>query len=255
MAGSDRSKATPGISTRSKKPFSIAGGPKVQVGNCSTIASARLLAQHRIEFLRIEVEQIDEASVSLLRDAARARPVTVHDKGRAITFDVARTAMIVVDMQNDFCHPDGWLAHIGVDVAAAGDAIAGLSALLPGLRAAGVPVLWVNCGNRPDRMNLSPALLHVYNPTGAGVGIGDPLHLAGLLPGRDALQRPPVLRIRHRRAGAAQGAEGDMNAGSRRAWSAYDTPSLRRWRAMSAMAASAIPITAKDTRVVTAPSA
>ena len=30
--------------------------------------------------------------------------------------DPKKTAMIVVDMQNDFCHPDGWLAHMGVDV-------------------------------------------------------------------------------------------------------------------------------------------
>jgi len=36
--------------------------------------------------------------------------------------------------------------------------------LLPGLRAAGVPVVWVNWGNRPDLLNISANLLHVYNP-------------------------------------------------------------------------------------------
>ena len=36
-------------------------------------------------------------------------------------------------------------------------------------------MLWVNWGNRPDRLNLSPSLLHVYNPTGDGVGLGDSL--------------------------------------------------------------------------------
>jgi nicotinamidase-related amidase len=40
-------------------------------------------------------------------------------------------------------------------------------------------VVWVNWGNRPDRLNLSPGLLHVYKPTGEGVGLGDPLPGSG----------------------------------------------------------------------------
>jgi nicotinamidase-related amidase len=42
-----------------------------------------------------------------------------------------------------------------------------------------VPVIWLNWGNRPDRLNLSPALLHVYKPNGRGVGLGDPLPKSG----------------------------------------------------------------------------
>ncbi len=33
-------------------------------------------------------------------------------------------------------------------------------------------MIWVNWGNRPDRLNLSPALLHVYDPTGENRGLG-----------------------------------------------------------------------------------
>jgi nicotinamidase-related amidase len=50
-----------------------------------------------------------------------------------------------------------------------------LQALLPELRAAGVPIIWLNWGNRPDLLNISAGLRHVYNPTGDGVGLGDPL--------------------------------------------------------------------------------
>jgi nicotinamidase-related amidase len=82
-------------------------------------------------------------------------------------------------MQNDFCHPEGWLAGIGVDVQPARAPIAPLSALLPVLREADVPVLWVNWGNRPDQLNLSPALLHVYDPLGAGTGLGSELPKSG----------------------------------------------------------------------------
>jgi nicotinamidase-related amidase len=119
--------------------------------------------------------QVNATHASLVRDAVAPRPLTVDAGTRIVTFDLARSAIIVVDMQNDFCHPDGWLAHIGVDVAPARAPIAPLQRLLPLLRRAVVPVIWLNWGNRPDRLNLSPGLLHVYNPTGAGVGLGDAL--------------------------------------------------------------------------------
>ncbi|MEI8146044.1 MAG: isochorismatase family cysteine hydrolase [Alphaproteobacteria bacterium] len=112
-------------------------------------------------------------------DMTRARrpahPVTMAAMPKPITADLARSAMIVIDMQNDFCHPDGWLAGIGVDVAPTRAPINPLNRLLPVLRGAGVPIIWVNWGARPDRANLSPALLHVYDGAGVGKGLGDPL--------------------------------------------------------------------------------
>lgn len=123
--------------------------------------------------------RVQGSAVDMCRPAIAANPVTIEVGTRALTFDSARTAMIVVDMQNDFCHPEGWLAHIGVDVTPARQPIAPLSRLLPVLRKAGLPVIWLNWGNRPDRLNLSPSLLHVYNPTGRGTGLGDPLPGSG----------------------------------------------------------------------------
>jgi nicotinamidase-related amidase len=108
-----------------------------------------------------------------------ARPLTIEAQPKPITIDLGRTAMLVIDMQNDFCHPEGWLASIGVDIAAARRPIAPLNRLLPQLRKENVPVLWVNWGARPDRMNLSPSLLHVYNPSGMGTGLGDRLKPRG----------------------------------------------------------------------------
>ncbi len=117
----------------------------------------------------------DANAVSTIRDAGKPRPLAFAAKPQNLTVDAARSAMIVIDMQNDFCHPDGWLAHIGVDVSPARKPIKPLAKLLPALRKAGMPVIWVNWGNRPDLLNLSPSLLHVYKPTGKGVGLGDPL--------------------------------------------------------------------------------
>jgi nicotinamidase-related amidase len=38
-----------------------------------------------------------------------------------------------------------------------------------------VPVIWVNWGNRPDLANMPPNQLHLYKPTGTGIGLGEPL--------------------------------------------------------------------------------
>ena len=118
---------------------------------------------------------VSAGHADLVRPPRPARAVRVDAMPKAVTLDLARTAVVVIDMQNDFCTPGGWLDHIGVDVTPTARATAGLQALLPVLRGAGVPVVWVNWGNRPDRLNLSPALLHVYNPGGDGTGLGDPL--------------------------------------------------------------------------------
>jgi nicotinamidase-related amidase len=119
--------------------------------------------------------RVSDKSADLVRVPRPARAVAFPAMPKPISIDLARTAIVVVDMQNDFCHPDGWLAGIGVDISAARKPIAPLATLLPTLRAQNVPVIWVNWGNRPDRANLSPALLHVYKPSGTGIGLGDPL--------------------------------------------------------------------------------
>lgn len=116
--------------------------------------------------------RIDDGRISLARFSPPPVLVEVPAMPAAVTLDLARCAVIVVDMQNDFCHPHGWLASIGVDVAAARAPIPVLAADLPSVRAAGASVVWRNWGTRPDRANLPPNVLHVYDPQADGVGIG-----------------------------------------------------------------------------------
>lgn len=119
--------------------------------------------------------RVSAQHADLVRTPVAPRPVAFAAQPQDLTLDLARTAIVVIDMQNDFCHPEGWLASIGVDIAPARTPIAPLARLLPVLRARDVPVVWLNWGNRPDRLNLSPSLLHVYKPTGEGTGLGDAL--------------------------------------------------------------------------------
>lgn len=101
------------------------------------------------------------------------RPVEVDAAPQRLTIDLERTAIVVVDMQNDFCTPGGWLDAIGVDTTGAAAAAEPLARILPALRAVDVPVVWVNWGNRPDLADSPPGVRHVYDADGTGGGIGD----------------------------------------------------------------------------------
>src|ERR671932_324939 len=118
---------------------------------------------------------VDATTADITRPPLPPQPIILGTETKTLCLDLAKAALLVIDMQNDFCHQEGWLAHIGVDVTPARKPIEPLNTLLPHLRAAKVPVIWVNWGNRPDLLNISAGLRHVYNPTGEGVGLGDRL--------------------------------------------------------------------------------
>ncbi|MEA5467595.1 cysteine hydrolase family protein [Spirulina sp. 06S082] len=119
--------------------------------------------------------QVNAEIADITRPPLESKVITLPTETKLLRLDLAKAALLVIDMQNDFCHPDGWLASIGVDVSPARSPIAPLQNLLPLLRSQNVPILWVNWGNRPDLLNISAGIHHVYNPTGEGVGLGDPL--------------------------------------------------------------------------------
>jgi ureidoacrylate peracid hydrolase len=56
--------------------------------------------------------------------------------------DPARTALLVIDMQNDFCKPEGFFAGAGHDVSTCQAAVDRTRALLGEVRPLGIPVFW-----------------------------------------------------------------------------------------------------------------
>lgn len=74
-----------------------------------------------------------------------------------------RTALVVIDMQNDFLAPDGWYARSGVDVGHMRAAIEPTKALVAEARGRGLPIVWTRHGFRDERdagvfMRLRPFL-------------------------------------------------------------------------------------------------
>jgi len=71
----------------------------------------------------------------------------------------SRTALLVIDVQNDFCHPDGKLrSRPGFDRRGLDDALAGIDRLAGEARVRAIPVIWLQAIY--DRKYLAgPALL------------------------------------------------------------------------------------------------
>lgn len=96
--------------------------------------------------------QVSDASISLVRQTRPAMPVSMEAEPQSLVLDAARTALLVIDMQNFFCAEDG-----NSDKPSRRP-IKPLQNLLPVLREKDVPIIWVNWGTRPDRLNLSPSV-------------------------------------------------------------------------------------------------
>jgi nicotinamidase-related amidase len=87
--------------------------------------------------------------------------------------DLSRSVLVIIDMQNDFCHPLGWFGQKGIDVGPMRAPIPVIQKLLPVWRASGGRVLWLNWGIRPDRLNL-PAMVQFAGKRQAdAVGYGE----------------------------------------------------------------------------------
>jgi biuret amidohydrolase len=119
------------------------------------------------------------AEVDLAPPRPPARRLRLAAEPQNVVLDLQRTALVVIDMQNDFCTRGGWVDAIGGDPTPDRAPIEPLKRLLPALRDARVPIVWVNWGNRPDLANMPPNQIHLYRPRGDGLGLGDPLPGSG----------------------------------------------------------------------------
>ena len=63
--------------------------------------------------------------------------------------DPGNAAVVVVDVQNDFCHPEGLHGAAGKDLSGIERAAARLEAFLPAARGAGIPVVFLRNGHSP----------------------------------------------------------------------------------------------------------
>jgi len=79
------------------------------------------------------------------------RLVEVPAEPAALSLDLARTALLVIDMQNAFGSPGGMLDLAGVDIRPARDVIANAQLVCDAARRAGLPVIYLTMGYPADQ--------------------------------------------------------------------------------------------------------
>jgi len=82
--------------------------------------------------------------------------VSIDAKPEPISIDPARSAVIVVDMENDFAAKGGMFDRAGIDISGAQKVIAPIAKVLAAARQAGLKIIYLKMGYRPDLSDLGP---------------------------------------------------------------------------------------------------
>jgi nicotinamidase-related amidase len=114
-------------------------------------------------------------TVDMTRRARPLRPLSIAAEPQNIVIDAHKTALMIVDMQNDFCCKGGWLDSRGIDVSPNRKPIEPIIRLVAALRRQSIPIVWVNWGVRKDLLNIHPSLRHAHSPRGDEPGLAEPV--------------------------------------------------------------------------------
>jgi ureidoacrylate peracid hydrolase len=111
-------------------------------------------------FLLLATALSDEAKAAPDDQAAnptekpQSRSISLEAKPDPVTFDTSKTAVIVVDMQNDFGTNGGMFDLAGIDISGIQKAVDPTAKVLAAARQAGVKVIYLKMGYRPDLSDL-----------------------------------------------------------------------------------------------------
>ena len=80
--------------------------------------------------------------------------ITLEARPNPVEFDAGKTAVIVVDMQNDFGAKGGMFDRAGIDISGIQKVVAPTARVLSAARHAGVKIIYLKMGYHPDLSDL-----------------------------------------------------------------------------------------------------
>ncbi|WP_291012975.1 isochorismatase family cysteine hydrolase [Hydrogenophaga sp.] len=92
-----------------------------------------------------------------------------------LQLEPATTALVVIDMQRDFCSPGGYAHQAGLDIARMQVVVGQVQRLLGAARAAGLLVIHTREGHLPDLSDCPPVKMARSVSAGAPIGSAGPL--------------------------------------------------------------------------------
>lgn len=102
---------------------------------------------------------------------AKGRTIRLEAKPDSMAFETSRTAVIVVDMQNDFGSKGGMFDRAGIDISGIRQAVAPTARVLAAARDAGIRIIYLKMGYLPDLSDLgSPESVNRSRHMRLGVG-------------------------------------------------------------------------------------
>src|SRR5438552_12501130 len=87
-------------------------------------------------------------------NSTKSRLIKIDAKPAPIAIDTAKTAVIVVDMENDFGSKGGMFDLAGIDISMIQKAVGPTAKVLAAARNAGIKIVYLKMGYRPDLSDL-----------------------------------------------------------------------------------------------------